>query len=101
MYTYIGSDGKEYQYTGIINKTIDGHAYGKIYETINVELEFHPKEEHKDEHSEYFTYIDPSDNKEYIYKNKFISYDEDTCSYIGNIQTFEITKTPIQIFEEK
>lgn len=100
MYTYIGTDGEEHKYNGILNKGSNNEAYGKIYETHNVNLVYHPAVEHVAGQKEYFTYIDPSDNQEHMYNGK-VEYDLEKNTYVGIITKTEIDETLIQIFEEK
>ena len=100
MYTYIGNDGQEHKYNGILNKTTNNVAFGKIFETHNVDLIFHPAVEHVDGSDEYFTYIGSEDNKEHLYRGK-VEYDFENNSYVGTIIKTEVDETLIQIFEEK
>ncbi len=100
MYTYIGTDGEEHKYNGILNKGSNNEAYGKIYENHNVDLIYHPGVEHVAGQKAYFTYIDPNNNQEHKYIGK-IEYDLENDTYVGIITKTEIDDTLIQIFEEK
>lgn len=99
MYTYIGDDGNEHKYNGILNKTSTNVAFGKIYEPHNVDLIFHPAVEHVEGSDEYFTYLD-SNNKQQLYRGK-VEYDFENNTYVGVITQTEVDETLIQIFEEK
>ena len=47
----------------------------------NVELKFNPSTDY----SEYFTYINPKDKKEYKYENSIIEWRKDLNCYVGKI----------------
>lgn len=99
LYTYIGDDGQEHKFNGILNKTSE-HAYGKISKNFDVQLIYHPAVEHIEGQDEYFTYIDDEDNSEHVYKGN-VEYDFDKNTYIGIVTTTEVNEKLIQIFEEK
>ena len=47
----------------------------------NIELKFNPSTDY----SEYFTYINPKDKKEYKYENSIIEWRKDLNCYVGKI----------------
>lgn len=94
MYTYIGIDGEEHKYSGILNKTSGNTAYGKIFENHDVDLIYHPAVEHVEGSPEYFTY----NNNKY---NGKVEYDLERNTYVGVINNINLDETLIQIFEEK
>ena len=47
----------------------------------NIELKFNPSKDY----SEYFTYINPKDKKEYKYENSIIEWRKDLNCYVGKI----------------
>lgn len=100
MYAYIGTDGEEHKYNGILNKTANNEAYGKIFENHDVDLIYHPAVEHVDGSKEYFTFVDPQTNEEKVFKGK-VEYDLERSTYVGLIKKVEVDETLIQIFEDK
>lgn len=97
-YTYIGIDGEEHKYTGILTKS-ELSAYGKIFEDHKVDLIYHPEIKHVDAVSEYFSYIDENGN-EHIFRGK-VEFDLERNTYFGILREKEIKEEMIQIFEEK
>ena len=97
-YTYIGDDGEEHKYLGILTKS-ENSVFGKIVETHTVELTYHSEIKHVDAADEYFTYIDETGEVKTF--NGKVEFDLDRNTYVGVIKKRNIKSKPIQIFEEK
>ena len=98
MYTYIGNDGEEHQYLGILTKS-ENDAFGKIFENHKVDLIYHPEIKSVEPCDEYFTYEDAYGNQ--CVFNGNVEYDLDRNTYIGLCRDKEVKEKMIQIFEEK
>lgn len=101
-YTYINENGKEVKFSGILSKTIDNKAFGKIYKPIVTQLIYHPGVESVIGSEEYYSYIDDKMN-EHIYKGEVseVKNDNNDITYIGKITITNFIDNQIQIFKEE
>ena len=101
-YTYLDKNGKEVKFSGILSKTVDNKAFGKVYKPVITNLIYHPGIESVIGSEEYYSYIDDNMN-EHVYKGDILEVKDENnnITYIGKIVITNFVDNQIQIFKEE
>lgn len=97
-YSYVGEDDNEHKYLGIVSKSSsnDSDVFGKVFESHNVKLMFHPEIKAVAGNDEYFSFVDEN-GEEHVYKG-IVEYDLSRNTYIGKVTDRSVEHKVIQIF---